>query len=112
MYGGARPTIESENGPENLRVAKLATLTTVLHWIEDYTIIHELPVVWLGIVQPPLAVFWVLHKRQACAPRPHGIAMDWNRNAGGQENLPSPKSSQAASSSEGRVTTSSASIAR
>jgi hypothetical protein len=40
---------------------------TLLQWLEDYTIIHELgwlAVVWIAIVQPPLAVFWVLRKRQ------------------------------------------------
>jgi hypothetical protein len=29
----------------------------LLHWIEDYTIISDLLVVWLAIVQPSLAVF-------------------------------------------------------
>jgi hypothetical protein len=40
---------------------------TLLQWLEDYTIMHELgwlAVVWIAIVQPPLAVFWVLRKRQ------------------------------------------------
>ena len=43
---------------------------TLLQWLEDYTIIHELgwlAVVWIAIVQPPLAVFWVLRKRQSRA---------------------------------------------
>jgi uncharacterized membrane protein len=40
----------------------------LLRWIEDYTIIHELLIVWLVIVQPPLAVFWVLRKRQLRRP--------------------------------------------
>ena len=37
---------------------------TLLQWLEDYTIIHELLIVWLVIVQPPLVVFWVLRKWQ------------------------------------------------
>ena len=37
---------------------------TLLQWLEDYTIIHELLVVWLVIVQPPLAVYWILRERQ------------------------------------------------
>jgi hypothetical protein len=27
----------------------------LLHWIEDYTIISELQVVWLAVVQPSLS---------------------------------------------------------
>ena len=37
---------------------------TLLQWLEDYTIIHELLIVWLVIVQPPLAVYWLLRERQ------------------------------------------------
>jgi hypothetical protein len=39
----------------------------LLHWIEDWTILNELGwllVAWLAIVQPPLAVYWLLRERQ------------------------------------------------
>jgi hypothetical protein len=36
---------------------------TLLQWLEDYTILHELLVLLL-VLWPPLAVFWVLRKRQ------------------------------------------------
>jgi hypothetical protein len=36
---------------------------TVNGLLEDWTIINELLVVWLVVVQPPLAV-WLLSKRQ------------------------------------------------
>jgi hypothetical protein len=38
------------------------------HWIEDYTIISELLVVWLAVVQPSLAVYWLLRERQFRRP--------------------------------------------
>jgi hypothetical protein len=41
---------------------------TLLQWLEDYTIIHELLVVWLVVVQPPLAVYWILRERQLRRP--------------------------------------------
>ena len=36
----------------------------LLHWLDDLTILKELAVVWLAIVQPPLAVYWLLRERQ------------------------------------------------
>jgi hypothetical protein len=33
----------------------------LLHWIEDWTIINELLVVWIVLL--PLAVFWLLSER-------------------------------------------------
>ena len=44
-----------------------------------------------------------LPQRQTLAQRPHGAAMDWNRNAGGREKLPPFKGPQATPNSEGRV---------
>ena len=44
---------------------------TLLHWIEDWTILNELLIVWLVIVQPPLAVLWVLRDRQRQLTRPN-----------------------------------------
>ena len=39
---------------------------TLLQWLEDYTIIHELLVVWIVLL--PLAVFWLLSERQFRRP--------------------------------------------
>jgi hypothetical protein len=36
---------------------------TLQHWLDDYTIIHELLVVWLVVLQPLLAVYWLLRER-------------------------------------------------
>jgi len=43
----------------------------LLHWIEDWTIINELVVVWL-VVQRPLAVDWLLRERQLRRPDTDG----------------------------------------
>jgi len=43
----------------------------LLHWIEDWTIINELVVVWL-VVQPPLTVYWLLRERQLRRPDADG----------------------------------------
>ena len=39
-------------------------MASLLQWLDNWTILKELLVVWLVIVQPPLAVFWVLRERQ------------------------------------------------
>jgi hypothetical protein len=36
----------------------------LLVWFDDWTILHELLIVWLVIVQPPLAVYWLLCERR------------------------------------------------
>ena len=43
-------------------------MVALLRWIEDWTIIRELLIVWLVIVQPSLAVFWLLSERQLIRP--------------------------------------------
>ena len=48
--------------------AMLSAIATLLHWLDDWTILKELLVVWLVIVQPPLAVFWLLSERQFRRP--------------------------------------------
>ena len=44
-----------------------------------------------------------LPQRQTLARRPHGAAMDWNRNVGGREKLPPFEGPQATPNSEGRI---------
>ena len=38
-------------------------MASLLQWLDNWTILKELLVVWLVIVQPPLAVFWLLSER-------------------------------------------------
>ena len=52
--------------------AMLSAIALLLHWVEVWTIINELLVVWLGIVQPPLAVYWLLRERQFRRPDADG----------------------------------------
>jgi hypothetical protein len=44
----------------------------LLQWLDDWTILKELLVVWLAIVQPPLAVCWPLRERQLRRPDADG----------------------------------------
>jgi hypothetical protein len=37
-------------------------MASLLQWLDNWTILKELLVVWL-VVQPPLAVFWLLSER-------------------------------------------------
>jgi hypothetical protein len=65
-------TKETRNAPEarmyrpGARQHLRARMARV-HWIEDWTIINELLVMWL-VLQPPLAVFWLLRERQLTRP--------------------------------------------
>ena len=47
--------------------AMLSAIALLLHWVEVWTIINELLVVWL-VVQPPLVVYWLLRQRQLRRP--------------------------------------------
>ena len=51
--------------------AMLSAIALLLHWVEVWTIINELLVVWL-VVQPPLAVYWLLRERQLRRPDADG----------------------------------------
>jgi hypothetical protein len=56
-------------GPASSRVERKPVRS---RWLDDWTILKELLVVWLVIVQPPLAAFWVLRERKLRRPDADG----------------------------------------
>jgi hypothetical protein len=56
----------------------------LLHWIEDWTIINELLVVWLVVLQPSLAVLLAVTRAEArpAGRRRGGLARDRRARGG------------------------------